>query len=209
VGRRDEADEGRTLHPMHVVVAAGTPTEWARFGVPEWSRRLDDLADGATGAGWVTLVPHHGPQPTPDEVARVRDGLVAVGARATDPESPVPSLRHHRNAPGRPSVIVEPMADGRARFADTVERLRREGCDPAALDESMLSRALLAPAPVEPDLVVVLGPSDVLPTSLVWELAYSELVFLDSGWEALRSDHLRIAVDDFARRTRRFGGIDP
>ena len=208
MGRRDRSDEGRASPPVHVVVAAGTPTEWARFGVAEWSRRLDDLAAGAPRAGWVTLVPRHGPPPASDEVDRVRAGLAGAGARVTDPDATVPSLRHHRNAPGRPTVVVEPSPDGRARFADAVERLRLAGCDPGSLDEAMLSRALLAPAPVEPDLVVVLGPSDVLPTSLVWELAYSELVFLDAGWDELTADHLRIAVDDFAGRSRRFGGID-
>ena len=38
-------------------------------------------------------------------------------------------------------------------------------------------RQLYAPADVEPDLIVILGPHDRLPPSLVWELAYGELVF--------------------------------
>ncbi len=205
---RDGGDEGRSSHPTHVVVAAGTPTEWARFGPAEWVRRLDALTDGADGAGWVTLVPHHGSQPDSEEIARLQHGFVAARAVASDPDSAVPSLRHHRNSPGGPTVIVDPAPDGRVRFADAVERLRLAGCQPEDLGEATLSQALLAPAPAEPDLVLVLGPPDVLPTSLVWELAYSELVFLDSGWDDLRADHLRIAVDDFARRSRRFGGID-
>ena len=47
-----------------------------------------------------------------------------------------------------------------------------------------------------------------LPPSLVWELAYAELVFLDAPWSALDSEHLEMAVDDFRRRNRRFGGLD-
>ena len=39
-------------------------------------------------------------------------------------------------------------------------------------------RALYEPADVEPDLVLVLGPPTRLPPSLVWELAYGELVFV-------------------------------
>jgi len=67
---------------------------------------------------------------------------------------------------------------------------------------------LLAPASTEPDLVVVLGPSDRLPSSLVWELAYSELVYLDVAWADLAPDHLVAAIDAYRHRHRRFGGLD-
>ena len=66
----------------------------------------------------------------------------------------------------------------------------------------------MSPADVEPDLVVVFGPPDQLPTSLIWELGYSELVFLDLKWDDLSASHLELAVDDFDRRHRRFGGLD-
>ena len=62
--------------------------------------------------------------------------------------------------------------------------------------------------PGEPDLALILGRPDTLPTSLVWELAYSELVFLDIDWSALQAGHLEMAIDDFNRRHRRFGGLD-
>jgi undecaprenyl diphosphate synthase len=39
-------------------------------------------------------------------------------------------------------------------------------------------------------------------------MAYSELVFLDIGWNDLSEEHLLMAVDDYRRRNRRFGGID-
>ena len=42
----------------------------------------------------------------------------------------------------------------------------------------------------EPDLVVVLGPPTRLPPSLVWELAYGELVFVAVGWRDLGAAHL-------------------
>ena len=47
-----------------------------------------------------------------------------------------------------------------------------------------------------------------MPASLVWELAYAEIVFLDAPWTALDAEHIEMAIDDFARRDRRFGGID-
>ena len=53
-----------------------------------------------------------------------------------------------------------------------------------------MAAALYEPADSEPDLVVVLGPSTQLPPSLVWELAYAELVFIPVGWRELCGRHL-------------------
>jgi undecaprenyl diphosphate synthase len=74
--------------------------------------------------------------------------------------------------------------------------------------EQRLASTLAAPAPGEPDLVIVLGNATDMPASLVWELAYAEIVFLDAPWTALDAEHIEMAIDDFARRDRRFGGID-
>jgi undecaprenyl diphosphate synthase len=43
---------------------------------------------------------------------------------------------------------------------------------------------------------------------LLWELAYSELVFTDVLWPDFRREHLQEAVREYQRRERRFGGVD-
>ena len=119
--------------------------------------------------------------------------------------------RAMRHVSGRVDVVVRSEADGRKRFVEVVNHLRNDRDDMSSrstLSEGRLAKALLAPADVEPDLVLVLGPPTQLPTSLVWEMAYSELVFLDIGWNDLSEEHLLMAVDDYRRRNRRFGGID-
>lgn len=78
----------------------------------------------------------------------------------------------------------------------------------AVVDEKSVARVLYDPADVEPDLVLVLGPSTRLPPSLVWELAYGELVFCSLSLAELEAEHLRAAVDEFNHRRRRFGGLD-
>jgi undecaprenyl diphosphate synthase len=67
---------------------------------------------------------------------------------------------------------------------------------------------LYEPADVEPDLVMVLGPPTRLPPSLVWELAYGELVFSPRRLADLTADDLREAVEEYNHRQRRFGGLD-
>lgn len=192
----------------HVVVAGGTPQEWLQMSLADWSTRLVALAKGAAveGAHWVTLLPHHGEEFSADDRKKY-DAMM----------SQIPSISRVSASHGDrflwqgfngPRVIIDPVADGHERFAATVEGLRNKGISPETVNEDVLSDAILYPADQEPDLVVVLGPANVIPDSMVWELAYSELVFIDLGWMDFVASHLELAIDDFNRRHRRFGGLD-
>ncbi len=182
----------------HVVVAGGTLSEWVGFSSGEWSKRLSKMTDAVEpeGVRWLTLLP------------------VAAGERVTheqlsDLESSIDKALRHQSS--KVEMIVRTEPDGRKRFTEVVDRLCTEselrGVH-ATTSETRLAKALLDPAEVDPDLVLVLGPPHQLPTSLIWELAYSELVFLDIAWSELSVEHLQMAVDDYRRRNRRFGGID-
>ncbi len=192
----------------HVVVAGGTPAEWLEMSVEKWDERLRAVARAAAaeGAHWVTVVPHHGPDFSENDLLAYAQLMTSVNKVA---EVSVPhGSRFVWERDESLHVIVDPIASGHNRFAATVEGLRSAGVDPESLDEEMLSQAVLAPATEEPDLVVVLGPADRIPESMVWELAYSELVFIDLEWGKFESSHLELAIDDFNRRHRRFGGLD-
>ena len=192
----------------HVVVAGGTPAEWLGMSVEKWDERLRAVARAAAaeGAHWVTVVPHHGPDFSENDLLAYAQLMTSVNKVA---EVSVPhGSRFVWERDESLHVIVDPVASGHNRFAATVEGLRSAGVDPETLDEEMLSQAVLAPATEEPDLVVVLGPADRIPESMVWELAYSELVFIDLEWGKFESSHLELAIDDFNRRNRRFGGLD-
>ena len=57
----------------------------------------------------------------------------------------------------------------------------------------------------DPDLVIRTSGEFRLSNFLVWEVAYSELVFTDVLWPDFRREHLVEAVREFQRRDRRFG----
>lgn len=189
----------------HVVVAGGTMGEWRAFGQADWNRRISSLVDAVEpeGVKWLTLVPMcAGDDPVDSDPATASNEGIALSTMIDK------ALRHQRS---RVHVLVRPEPDGRRRFAQVIERLSAEQAligVHSTTSEASIAQAVLAPADVEPDLVVILGPPDTLPTSLVWELAYSELVFLDIPWNDVTSEHVQMAVDDFRRRNRRFGGID-
>lgn len=197
----------------HVVVAGGTPEEWLMMSQDQWITRLETLLEGAVigAVEWITLLPHHGESLDDVEIKKLRCDLgvnTFVGNFSVTQANVEHGERYLvRNSAGI-SVIVDPCPDGHKRFAATVESLRLAGVNSNDIEEEVLSRAILAPAVAEPDLVIVLGPPDLIPESMVWELAYSELVFLDLGWDDLTASDLELAIDDFTRRHRRFGGLD-
>ena len=71
-----------------------------------------------------------------------------------------------------------------------------------------MTQGLSPPADADPDLVVVIGADHRMPPSLVWELAYSELVYVDTTWQHFGAGHLDDAIGSYAHRHRRFGCID-
>ena len=106
---------------------------------------------------------------------------------------------------GRCTGVVDPQTDGRQRLVGAVNVLRRDG---RAITDANLAEIVNAPAPCDPDLAIVIGPDTDLPATLVWELAYCELVYLDTPWVTLRGADLEAAFTEFAGRHRRFGGLD-
>ncbi|MFZ9421805.1 MAG: undecaprenyl diphosphate synthase family protein [Ilumatobacteraceae bacterium] len=182
----------------HLLLCAGSVGEWKATPAALWQERIALIARAAQagGAEWATIVPT---QPgTTLEVEAVRD-LLRDSCGGVHYAHRMVIL-----AEGGVTVIVDPIADGQLRIVEAAARIAPSG----EVTEDRLSAAVTAPAPSEPDLVIVLGDATTMPTSLVWELAYAELVFLDVPWVELDAEHLEMAINDFTRRDRRFGGID-
>jgi hypothetical protein len=178
----------------HVMVVAGTRRDWDELDERASSGLATALGQVVADAGgaWLTLRAYES-----GEDDDGRDDAAAGGGTA-------PVRRHLTTPDGRCTIIVDPVSDGRERFAEAMRHL-----PPAVVvDEKAVTGVLYEPADVEPDLVLVLGPPTRLPPSLVWELAYSELVFSPVALSDLRPEHLQQAVDDFHGRRRRFGGLD-
>jgi undecaprenyl diphosphate synthase len=55
------------------------------------------------------------------------------------------------------------------------------------------------------DLLIRTGGEKRLSDFLLWECAYAELLFTDTMWPDFGREHLRVALNDFRARERRFG----
>jgi undecaprenyl diphosphate synthase len=97
---------------------------------------------------------------------------------------------------------------GRAEIVDAVRSLVASGIPASKVDERAIHAHLYAPDMPDPDLVVRTSGEYRISNFLLWELAYSELVFSDVLWPDFRRQHLFDAVREFQRRDRRFGAIE-
>ncbi|GAB3035010.1 polyprenyl diphosphate synthase [Oleiagrimonas citrea] len=85
------------------------------------------------------------------------------------------------------------------------EAAARGDLDPTGIDAEMLgAHVCLADLPA-PDLFIRTGGEHRISNFLLWQLAYTELVFTDTLWPDFDADCLDAALDDFAGRQRRFG----
>jgi undecaprenyl diphosphate synthase len=95
---------------------------------------------------------------------------------------------------------------GRAEIVDAARRLVEEGVLPDDVDEAALAARLYAPELPDPDLLIRTSGERRISNFLLWQLAYAELVFVDTLWPDFDADELRGALDEYASRRRRFGG---
>jgi len=96
---------------------------------------------------------------------------------------------------------------GRAEIVDAVRDLVAEGVKPDKITEKSIRSHLYYPDQPDPDLVIRTSGEHRISNFLLWQLAYSELVFEEALWPDFRRTHLYSAVRDFQRRQRRYGGV--
>jgi undecaprenyl diphosphate synthase len=101
---------------------------------------------------------------------------------------------------------------GRAELTDAVRSIAHDVANgrmaPGQVSERLIARRLYAPDMPDPDLIVRTSGEFRLSNFLMWESAYSELVFTDVLFPDFRREHLFEAIGEFQRRDRRFGAID-
>ncbi len=94
---------------------------------------------------------------------------------------------------------------------DVVQACRQAveaGIPPASLDEATLDRFMAMNFAPDPDLFIRTGGEVRISNFLLWQAAYSELVFTDCLWPEFGEQQLDAALADYASRDRRFGAVE-
>jgi len=109
------------------------------------------------------------------------------------------------------TLVVAFNYGARQEIARAARRLAQEVAagriEAAAIDADRLAGHFDAPDLPDPDLLIRTGGELRLSNFLLWQAAYSELVFVPTHWPDFDRGHLEAAVAEFRQRERRFGGL--
>ncbi|MBV9212769.1 MAG: di-trans,poly-cis-decaprenylcistransferase [Actinobacteria bacterium] len=98
----------------------------------------------------------------------------------------------------RMTLFVAFNYGGRAEIVDAAELYSGGG-------EEAFARCLYAPEMHDPDLLIRTSGERRLSNYLLWQCAYSELVFSEMLWPDFDKAELAAALDEYAARERRYG----
>ena len=86
---------------------------------------------------------------------------------------------------------------------------KRGEIEPSKITSHYFSTQLSTAGTPDPDLLIRTSGERRLSNFLLWQLAYAELIFIDTLWPDFSRTQFLKALDDYASRERRFGTVTP
>jgi undecaprenyl diphosphate synthase len=109
-------------------------------------------------------------------------------------------------------LVVAFNYGGKAEIVDASRRIAREVAagrlQPDQITEQVFEAALYTAGLPDPDLIIRTSGEQRISNFLLWQAAYSELVFVDENWPDFDERSFVRVLETFAMRDRRFGGIE-
>ncbi len=109
------------------------------------------------------------------------------------------------------NLVIAFNYGGRSEIARAARQLAQDvangDMEIADIDEAAFAQRLDTAAIPDPDLLIRTSGEQRVSNFLLWQCAYSELAFLDVLWPDFDYDHFASALEDYARRERRFGDV--
>jgi undecaprenyl diphosphate synthase len=172
------------------------------FSTENWSRTRDEID---------TLMEIFGETIDREFPDLVRQGVRVrfIGRRDRAPDElqrKMASLERQTTENTRLRLWIAFDYGGRAEIVEAARKLVESGVEPREIDENVLSDNLYAPDMPDPDLLIRTSGELRVSNFLLWQLAYTELVFVDRLWPDFSPRDLEAALSAYARRRRRFGG---
>ena len=99
---------------------------------------------------------------------------------------------------------------GRAEIVRAVknisEKVKNDEINVEEIDEKLVTNHLYTVGEPEPDLLIRPGGELRISNFLLWQLAYTEFLFIDKYWPDFIEEDLLDAIKTFEKRNRKFGG---
>ncbi|MFO1046435.1 MAG: polyprenyl diphosphate synthase [Geminicoccaceae bacterium] len=106
-------------------------------------------------------------------------------------------------------VVMALNYGSRREITEAARLLAREAeaglLDPDAIDERLFGERLSTAGIPDPDLLIRTSGEQRISNFLLWQLAYTEFMFVPFSWPDFNEEHLRDAVREYHRRERRYG----
>jgi undecaprenyl diphosphate synthase len=140
--------------------------------------------------------------------------LEAIGQIWRLPENVQEQLRKSTAALAKNNGLTLLLAlsyGSRIEIVDAVRRLAEKvktgQIEPSDITEKMLSDHLWTRNIPDPDLMIRTSGEMRVSNFLLWQISYAELVITPTLWPDFRKPQLYAALEEYARRNRRFGGV--
>ncbi|HKQ39534.1 MAG TPA: isoprenyl transferase [Verrucomicrobiae bacterium] len=109
------------------------------------------------------------------------------------------------------TVVMALSYGARTEMVDAVraiaEKVEKGKLDPAEINETVISQHLYTRNIPDPDLLVRTSGEMRVSNFLLWQISYAELVVTPTLWPDFRKAQFFEALEDYARRERRFGAL--
>lgn len=167
------------------------------FSTENWSRSPEEVA--ALMAMFAERLKVETPE-LHDEGVRMR----FIGDRS-DPRIPVElvELMHWAEGTTASNRVIDLFVAFNYGARDEIVRAARKFTDG---DEAEFSRLISEGGPKDPDLLIRTSGERRISNFLLWQCAYSEIIFHDSLWPDFSREDFEDCLEEFAGRERRFGG---
>ncbi|MBI5080056.1 MAG: isoprenyl transferase [Chloroflexi bacterium] len=96
---------------------------------------------------------------------------------------------------------------GRAEIVEAVKTLIAKGVKADDITEEMISAHLYTADVPDPDLIIRTSGEMRVSNFLIWQGAYSEYYLAPVYWPDFDKEQMRLALEEYAKRHRRFGGL--
>jgi undecaprenyl diphosphate synthase len=205
-GHRRGADSAREIIRTSGELGIKYLTLYA-FSVENWNRPKDEVD------ALMKYLIHYLKTETP-ELNKNNVRLEVIGQIWRLPEKVQDHLKKSIHTLSRNSGLTLVMAlsyGSRTEIVDAVRRIAGEvkkgKLEPADITEEVISQHLWTRNFPDPDLLIRTSGEMRVSNFLLWQISYSELLITPTLWPDFRKPQLFEALEEYARRHRRFGGV--
>ena len=111
------------------------------------------------------------------------------------------------------TLVLALSYGGRAEIVDAMRGIAREvkanHLEIADIDEQVIARHLYTQNIPDPDLLIRTSGEMRISNFLLWQVSYAEIYVTDVLWPDFRKPELVQALEDYGKRSRRFGLVNP